>query len=69
MLAKKNDPSIVTLFLIQIGVKIGVTKRGCNGLSYSMNYTTEHNKFDEVIDCGDFKLVIDNKALMVLIGT
>jgi iron-sulfur cluster assembly protein len=31
-------------------VKIGIKRRGCNGLSYTMNYTQEINKFDEVVE-------------------
>lgn len=34
-----------------------------------MNYVKNHNKFDEVIDCGNYKVIIDSKALMVLVGT
>lgn len=33
------------------GVKIGVRRRGCSGLTYTMNYCNSliENKFDEII--------------------
>ena len=34
-----------------------------------MEYVKSHNKFDEVIQNTKFKLIIDNKALMALVGT
>ena len=62
---KKNDESM-------IGVKIGLTKKGCNGLTYSMNYITNDSlkKFDEVVDLNNgVKVIIDSKAIMAIIGT
>ena len=34
-----------------------------------MNYETEKNKLDEIIEKDGVKVIIDNKALMFLIGT
>lgn len=34
-----------------------------------MNYVKEANKFDEVIERQNFKLIIDSKALIAVIGT
>lgn len=58
--------------LIQIGLKVGLTKKGCNGLTYSMNYINKEGlkKFDEVVDLDNgVKVVIDTKAIMAIIGT
>jgi iron-sulfur cluster assembly accessory protein len=50
-------------------VKISLTKKGCNGLSYAMNYVKSAGKFDEVVNREKFKVIIDSKALMALVGT
>ncbi|MEI7669818.1 MAG: iron-sulfur cluster assembly accessory protein [Pseudomonadota bacterium] len=61
LLAARNKPSI--------GVKIGVRTKGCSGLSYTVEYADNIEKFDEVVDQGDFKILIDPKAVIFLIGT
>lgn len=56
------------------GIKVGVRSGGCSGLAYTIEYADEIEKFDEVVpypsaDNEEFKVLIDPKAVMYLIGT
>lgn len=66
LLDKRGKPSA--------GIKVGVRSGGCSGLAYTIEYADEIEKFDEVVaypncDNEEFKVIIDPKAVMYLIGT
>ncbi len=52
-----------------IGLRIGVKNAGCSGMTYSMDFATEEDPNDEIIELDDLKILIDPAAIMFLIGT
>jgi iron-sulfur cluster assembly protein len=51
------------------GIKVGIKTRGCSGLSYTIEYADDSEKFAEVVESKGVRVIIDPKAVMFLIGS
>ena len=51
-----------------VGLRLGVRTGGCSGMAYTMEFATEKEPFDEVVEDKGVNVLIDSKALMYLIG-
>ena len=51
------------------GLRIGVKKGGCAGMEYTMEYVTEVNALDEVVEQDGARVMIAPMAQMFLFGT
>lgn len=50
-------------------IRIGVSNRGCSGLSYELSYITEPGKYDEIVEQDGVKVIVDSKALFSVVGS
>ena len=53
----------------QYGLKIGVKKGGCAGMEYTLDYVSEINPMDEVVEQDGARVMIAPMAQMFLFGT
>ncbi len=51
------------------GLRIGVKKGGCAGMEYTMDYVTDVNPLDEVVEQDGARVMIAPMAQMFLFGT
>jgi iron-sulfur cluster assembly protein len=52
-----------------VGLRLGITKTGCSGYSYVINYAEELNASDIVFEDKGIKVVVDPEALRLIDGT
>ena len=52
-----------------LGLRLGVTKTGCSGYSYVINYAKEIRDEDVVFEDKGIKVVVDPEALSLIDGT
>ncbi len=52
-----------------VGLRLGVRTGGCSGMAYTMEFATEKEPLDEVVEDKGVNVLIDSKALMYLIGS
>ncbi|ODV82927.1 hypothetical protein CANARDRAFT_188919, partial [[Candida] arabinofermentans NRRL YB-2248] len=50
-------------------IRIGVSNRGCSGLTYQLEYVSKPGQFDETVEQDGVKVLIDSKALFSIIGS
>jgi len=51
------------------GLRVGVTKGGCAGMEYTMEFVDAPAKFDEIVEDRGVRVFIDAKAVLYLLGT
>ena len=52
-----------------VGLRLGITKTGCSGYSYVVNYAEQIGRDDVVFEDRGVKIVVDPDALKLIDGT
>ena len=53
----------------EAGLRISVMGGGCSGFQYSMAFDKEVREDDRVVEYDGFKVLVDQKSLLYLMGT
>jgi iron-sulfur cluster assembly protein len=51
------------------GLRLGIEKGGCAGMSYKMDYVSDPDPKDDVVEDHGVKIYVDPKASLFLLGT
>lgn len=52
-----------------VGLRVGITKGGCAGMTYKVEYAENVKPGDEVIEDKGVRVIIDPSAVLFLLGT
>ena len=52
-----------------IGLRVGVSSKGCSGLSYVFEYAEEKKSLEEEVESKGVKIFIDPMAIMFIMGS
>lgn len=52
-----------------LGLRISLKTKGCSGMAWSLDLVKETNKFDEIVEFNDFKVFVDPKAVLFVLGS
>ena len=61
MLLESTDDTV-------LGLRVGISTKGCSGMSYVFEYAKEKQPYEEEIDTKGVKVFIDPMATMYLVG-
>ncbi len=61
LIARSEDPVA--------GLRISISTKGCNGLSYVVEYAKTESKMEEIIEDKGVKIFIDPMAVMYVLGS
>ncbi|MPZ12089.1 MAG: iron-sulfur cluster assembly accessory protein [Kiloniellaceae bacterium] len=60
LIAKSEEPVL--------GLRVGVSTKGCSGMSYVVEYAKDQRKLEDVVEDKGVKIFIDPGAVMFLLG-